>query len=88
MTQAAVATQVHQALDLHVDVTTQVTFGGELRDFATQGFDLLVAQILDLSGWVYTSVCTDLLCSSATDTIDVGQRDNSCLLYTSPSPRD
>jgi len=59
---------------------TQVTFSGELRHFATQLFNLLVAQIFDLCGWVYPSHCTDLLCSSATNTIDVGQRDNSMLV--------
>jgi ABC-type uncharacterized transport system permease subunit len=53
MTQTAIATEVHQALDFHVDFATQVTFSGELRHFATQLFNLLVAQILDLCGWVY-----------------------------------
>ena len=61
MAQTAVAAQVHQAFDFHVDFTTQVTFSGELRHFATQQLNLLVAQILDLSGWVYTSIRTDFL---------------------------
>ena len=46
MTQTAVATEVHQTLDVHVDFATQVTFGGDLRDFVTQLIDLLVAQVL------------------------------------------
>jgi len=66
MTKTAVAAQIHQALDFHVDFAAQITFGGELRHFATQLFNLLVAQILDLCGWVDPSVCTDFLCSSAT----------------------
>lgn len=52
MTQTAIATEVHQALDFHVDFATQVTFSGELRHFATQLFNLLVAQIFDLCCWV------------------------------------
>ncbi|AFJ59627.1 hypothetical protein ALP29_100262 [Pseudomonas syringae pv. avii] len=80
MTQTAIATEVHQTLDFHVDFATQVTFSGELRHFATQLFNLLVAQILDLSGWVYPSNCANFLRSSATNTIDVGQRDNSVLV--------
>jgi hypothetical protein len=80
MTKTAVAAQIHQALDFHVDFAAQITFGGELRHFATQLFNLLVAQILDPCGWVDPSVCTDFLCSSATNTIDVGQRDNSVLV--------
>ena len=47
MTQTAVAAQVHQTLDVHVDFAAQVTLSGELCDFATQLFNLLVAQILD-----------------------------------------
>ena len=47
MTQAAIATQVHQALDLHVDFATQVTFNDELAHFATKQLNLLVTKILD-----------------------------------------
>ncbi|KPZ27913.1 hypothetical protein ALQ50_03062 [Pseudomonas coronafaciens pv. coronafaciens] len=80
MTQTAVAAQVHQALDFHVDFATQVTFSGELRHFATQLFNLLVAQIFDFHRRVNPGGCTNFLCSGATNTIDVGQRDNSMLV--------
>src|SRR5690606_22825970 len=79
-TQAAVATQIHQALDLHIHFTTQIAFGIHLGNFATQLFDLLVSQILDFRSRVYTGSGTDFLCSGATNTIDVGQRDNSVLV--------
>ena len=36
MAQAAIAAQVHQALDGHADFTAQVTFDDELADFAAQ----------------------------------------------------
>src|SRR5690606_8408373 len=78
--QATVATQVHQTLDLHVDFAAQVTLGGELGDFATQQFDLLVAEIFDFRCRIDTGSCTDVLRSSATDTVDIGQRDNSVLV--------
>src|SRR3989338_440716 len=80
MAQTAVAAQVHQALDFHVDFATQVTFSGELRDFATQQFNLLVAQIFNLYRGIYTSDRTDFLRAGPTDTKDVGQRDNSMLV--------
>src|SRR3990167_5820823 len=48
MTQAAIATQVHQALDFHVHFTTQVAFGIHLGYFATQLLDLLVREIFNL----------------------------------------
>lgn len=62
MTQTTVATEVHQTLDFHVDFATQVTFSGELRHFATQQLNLLVAQIFDLSGWVYP-VSAQIFCA-------------------------
>src|SRR5690606_18173195 len=80
MTQAAVATQVHQALDLHVDFAAQITFNDELGHFAAQQFDLLVGEILDFCCRIHTGSGADGLRTSATDTIDVGQRDNSVLV--------
>jgi hypothetical protein len=45
---AAVATQVHQTLDVHGQFTTQIAFDDELGDFVTQLFQFAVVQILDL----------------------------------------
>ena len=80
MTQTAVAAQVHQALDFHVDFTTQVTLGINLGNLCTQQFNLLVTQIFNFYRRVNPGRCTNLLCSSATNTKDVGQRDNSMLV--------
>jgi hypothetical protein len=77
VTQAAVAAEVHQALDVHVDFAAQVTFSGELGDFATQLLDLLVREILDFRRRVDPGGRPDVLRGSATATLDVGQRDNS-----------
>lgn len=65
---------------MDVDFAAQVTFSGELRDFATQLFDLLVGQILDLCRRVHAGDSADFLRSGATNTVDVGQRDNSVLV--------
>src|SRR5690606_7824599 len=80
MTQAAVATQVHQALDLPVDFATQITFNGELGHFAAQQFDLPVGEILGFCGRIYTGSGADGLATRAANTIDVVQRDTSVLV--------
>ncbi len=80
VTQAAIATQVHQTLDVHVDFAAKVTFSGELCNFATQLFDLLVGQILDLCRRVDPGGGANGLRRGATNTVDVGQRDNSMLV--------
>ena len=54
MTQTTVATEVHQTFDFHVDFATQVTFSGELRHFATQQLNLLVAQIFEIDAAGFT----------------------------------
>ena len=80
MTQTAVATEVHQTLDVHVDFAAQVTFGGQLGHLVAQRIDLLFAQFLDLYYRADASGSADALCGGATYTIDVGQRDNSVLV--------
>src|SRR5690606_34780532 len=74
---------LHDALpifDLHVYFAAQMTFGGLLRYLATQSFDLLVGKILCFRSGIDPGSGADLLRGGATDTIDVGQRDNSVLV--------
>src|SRR5690606_36605668 len=80
MTQTTIATQIHETLDVHVDHAAQVTFRGVLGDVYTQLITLLLAQIADLGAGLNASGGTDLLCLGLTDTIDLGQRDNSMLV--------
>ena len=54
MTQTAVAAQIHQALNFHVDFAAQVTFGDYFANFATQLFKLLFAQVLDFYSRINT----------------------------------
>src|SRR5690606_1997704 len=48
--QAAVAAQVHQALDGDADFTTQVAFDHVLADFGAQALDFRLRQVADLGG--------------------------------------
>ena len=50
MTQSAVATDVHQPLDVHLDALAQVAFNFSLRfENRTDPAQLVLAQILDAS---------------------------------------
>ena len=80
VTQALVRADLDLAADVGGDLAAQVTLGGEFCDFATQLLDLLVREIFDLCRRIDTGGCTDFLCSGATNTVDVGQRDNSVLV--------
>src|SRR3546814_8160158 len=44
MAQAAVTAQIHQPLDRHADLATQVAFDHEFRDFGAQTLDFRLAQ--------------------------------------------
>ena len=48
MTHAAVATQIHQTLDVHGQFTTQIAFDDEFTYFIAQLFQFAVIQIFDL----------------------------------------
>jgi hypothetical protein len=48
MTHTAVATQVHQTLDVHGQFTTQIAFDDEFCYFIAQLFQFAVVQIFDL----------------------------------------
>ena len=53
MTQAAVATLVHQTLDVHLGFTTQVTFNGVCRvDVLTNRKNFRIAQLIHATGFV------------------------------------
>src|SRR5690606_28065902 len=55
MANAAVGTEVHQALDVHRHFTAQVAFHRHLADFVAQGVELILAQVTDLGGRTDTS---------------------------------
>jgi hypothetical protein len=72
VTEATVATEIHQPLDVQRDVTAQVTFDAiAIGDDLPQSNDLLVRQLFNLLSTVYLSLRTDLLRGRLTDPEDV-----------------
>ena len=50
MTETTITTNVHQALDVHRRLSTQITFDSELCDLVTNFFQIGIGQFLDLFG--------------------------------------
>lgn len=80
MTETAVATDVHQALDVHRGFATQITFQSHGIQEVTDLFQISVRQVLDLLGILDTACFADLASCSATDAIDGSQADFSMLV--------
>ena len=80
MTHTAVATQVHQALDIHRDFATQVAFHDEFADFVAQLLELAIVQVLDLLVRRDTRLDTDILRAWTTHAVDRCQADYRVLM--------
>src|SRR4051812_47794114 len=80
MAKTPVATDVHQALDVHRGLATQVAFDGEERDLIANLLEVGVGQILDLLRILDAARFADLSSSSAADAEDGGQADFSVLV--------
>jgi hypothetical protein len=48
MTESAVATNVHQSLDVHGRLTTQIAFNRKLSDLIPDFFQITISQVFDL----------------------------------------
>jgi hypothetical protein len=81
MTHPAVATQVHQALDVHCHFTAQIALDGKFAQSRANSFDLGLSQIPYFGFRVHTGSCTQFKCARATHTIDVRQTRPSVFLY-------
>ena len=79
MTETAVATDVHQTLDVHGCFATQVTFQSHRIQEVTDLVQISVRQILDLLGVLDTASFANLASSRTTDAINGGQADSACL---------
>ena len=86
MTQTTIATEVHQALDVHRNFTAQVTFNGELAHFVTQTVHVRIGQVLHFGGTTNAGCITDLLCASAADAINRRQGDSGMLMVRNVYP--
>jgi hypothetical protein len=77
-----VATEVHEPLDVHVDLATKVTLDLEvLVDALTDLFDVCVVEILGAFALGDTGELADLLRMMRADPVDVLQR-NHCMFAT------
>ena len=74
MTQATVAADFGEPLDVHRGLTAQVTFDGVLvlDDFTELCF-VIFGQVLDAGIRVDTGLCQDLLGSGQANALDIGQ---------------
>src|SRR5579863_2748088 len=82
MTRAAIALNVDQALDVHLDVLAEIAFDVSfVLDHLTDAVDLVFAKILDLLEGVYIRLLQNLLRARVADPEDVSERD-PCLLVT------
>jgi len=88
MAHAAVAAQVHQALDVHRRFTAQIALDGELVDFVTQLFQIRVSQILDLLVGRNAGNLANLPSARAADTVDSSQADHGMLMVGDIDPCD
>ena len=77
---AAVATQVHQALDVDGDLAAQVAFDRQLADLFPDLLQVAVGQVLDLLRVRDADRVADLLRGRAADAVDVRQADLGVLV--------
>src|SRR6476620_1565274 len=80
MTEAAVAADVHEALDVHRGFTTQITLNGEQADLLANLFEFGVRQILDLFCIGDVACLANLASTGATDAKNCSQADFGVLL--------
>jgi hypothetical protein len=80
VTQAAIAGQVHEALDGHADLATQVALDHVLADFRAQALDVGLGQVADLGVGLDASGFADLLRTSTADAVDALQADPDMFL--------
>jgi hypothetical protein len=80
MAESAVATNVHQSLDVHGRLTTQITFDSELSDLIPDFLQITISQVFDLFGISNATGLADFASAGATDTKNGGQANLGMLL--------
>ena len=81
MTQAAIAGQIHQTLDVHCNFTPQIAFNrviGINRFTNVQNF--LIGKVLNPTGRINLQFFNNVSRSSASDTVNVGKRNDYALV--------
>src|SRR5690606_7820379 len=85
---AAVDAEIHQPLDVHRVLATQVAFDGELADFVAQRIEPVFGQVLDLRRRVHAHRLAELARGGAADAVDVRQGDACVLVVWDVDPGD
>jgi len=67
MTKSTIAPNVHQTLDVHGGLTTEVTLNGELRDFVADFFQVPIGEVLDFFGVIDATRNANFARASATN---------------------
>jgi hypothetical protein len=81
MTNPAIATQVHQSLDVHGHFTAQITFDGELADLRAKCRDFGVRQIFHECRRADTCAFTRLFSLRATHAEDGRESDHDVFVH-------
>ncbi len=89
MTQAAIAGEIHQALDVHRGLAAQIALDGVIGvDRLADVQDFLVGQVLDAGGVGDAELRDDFLGLGRTDAVNVSQRDHHALVGRDINTRD
>ena len=80
MAQAAVAAQVHQALDRHAHLAAKVALHHELADFGAQALDFRLGQVDDTGRLVNARRLAHLAGTGTANAVDALQPDPDMLL--------
>jgi hypothetical protein len=80
MTESAIATDIHQTLDVHRRLTTQITLNRELSDLIPDFFQVTIGQVFDLLGISNATSFANFASACASDTKNGGQANLGMLL--------
>jgi hypothetical protein len=80
MTETTVATNVHQALDVHGGLAAEVTFDREQTDLIADLFKIAVGEVLDLLGISNVAGFADFASARATNAKNRSQADFGVLM--------
>src|SRR5574340_1762285 len=86
MPETAIAAEVHQALDVHGDLTAQVALDRELSHALAQTLHLRLGQVLDFRRAGNARRVANLPGRGPTDSVDGGQRNNRVLMIRDINP--
>ena len=80
MPDATITTQIHQALDVHGRLSTQITFDDEIRNSAANARDLGFRKVFYLRVWRNARSFAKLLRAHISNPVNRGQRNHDVLV--------